>query len=130
MTVGESRAIEFANELKSEVKVKFDGVGVGTDYLIRAGGEVAQVGGLLFGVSAQSEDATWEDVSKACDYLQRHLNNLNIGWEMNDSMERRKWEDGPFRKSPPYAEIVTAEITENHLNQFRYFPAVASRLNQ
>jgi hypothetical protein len=117
MTVGEMRGLEFADTLKEDVGETFDDVGVGTDYLIQADGDVAEVGGVLFGITAH-EDGTWNDVAEVRDYLQRRLNDIGVAWEMNDRLEQREWKESLDQSLSPYAEIVTAELTENHLARF------------
>lgn len=111
------RGHRFADTLKEEIGETFDEVGVGTDYLIQADGDVAEVGGVLLGITAH-EDGTWNDVAEARDYLQRRLDNIDLAWEMNDRLEQREWTEVLGSPSPPYAEIVTAELTETHLARF------------
>lgn len=117
MTIGSMRGHSFADTLKEEIRETFDDVGVGTDYLVQADGDVAEVGGLLFGLSAH-EDGTWDDVAEARDYLQRRLDTIGLAWEMDDSLEQREWTEVLGEPSPPYAQIVTAELTETHLARF------------
>lgn len=117
MPVGEMRGFDFAHALEEEVETSFDGIGVGVDYLIEAGGDVAEVGGVLLGISAQSEERSWTDVAEARDYLQQRLDEIGVAWEINESLESRQWEKHIHRTAPPYTEIVTAELTEAHLRR-------------
>lgn len=121
MTVDESRARPLLDAIADEVEGLVDGAGVGTDYLIQASGDgVGEVGGLLFGIRASNEETgdDWADVIKAKERLATRLDQIGIEWEVNDGMTRRAWEDKVVRRSPPYLEIVTAELTEEHLSQW------------
>jgi hypothetical protein len=114
----ETQGLQFADELADQTKEKFEGIGVGADYLSKATGDVAEVGGILLGISAQDDEkAGWEDVVEARNHLQHRLEEIGLDWEMNDELEQRQWEDSIFRRSPPYVEIVTSKVTDDHLDR-------------
>ncbi|RJS96770.1 hypothetical protein [Halococcus sp. IIIV-5B] len=120
--VDDTQGLQFAEALADETKKQFEGIGVGSDYLLKANGDIAEVGGILLGISGQDEEtAGWEEVAKARDYLHGRLDDIGLDWEMNDDMEQRQWEDNLTRRSPPYAEIVTAEVTEEHIEKLQSF---------
>ena len=114
------RILAFAEQIKHDIKGKYDGIGLATDLLSSTADDgTTEVGGILLGISAQSKEIGWKEMKAAKGEITDRLEFLGLNWIENDPLTQQEWEkDFLGNDTGPYVEIVTSRVSEKAISKY------------